>query len=166
LERVCERTGVLTRRRLESAASDGPFAAAAAWDALTSVNPVNGEYWWGRASAAEAAGRFSEAVWAYERAWQLGFSIRAETAFRSGRCRALAGDVSGALDWLRRAFSNGFRRPFELTSDVAFAPYRDDPAFRDPALESIVQLPTGTAHDLPRLAPNVTPDITGPDLSR
>ena len=75
------------------------------------------------------AGRYNEAIEAFERAIALDY--RAATAmYNIGCCHALLGQAGGAMSWLEKAQDAGMDDPEMLTSDSDFDPIRSDAGFQ------------------------------------
>lgn len=109
------------------------------------ANPRDGEVWLAYVMAAQAAGRLPEALDAAERVAalgagyrlnasikpvNLGLADRSRLAFTIARGHAGLGRRDRALAWLGRALEWGFTPRTAMQADSAFAPLRDDPAFR------------------------------------
>ena len=82
--------------------------AAPLWERIVEVNPVNGEFVSRLGEANYYTAKYPEAISAYKQQLELGYG-RIEIATYNIACiYALMGDKENALDWLDKAFKEGF----------------------------------------------------------
>jgi tetratricopeptide (TPR) repeat protein len=118
--------------------------AAASWQAVVGLNPVNGVYWDRLAQAQFSMGDYAGALTAYQEAMALGvWPVRGpdpvpltsifpgEISYRIACCHAMLGDNEEALTALTRAARLHLRDLDRAASDEHLAPLHGDPRFRE-----------------------------------
>lgn len=118
--------------------------AAASWQAVLDLNPVNGAYWDRLAQAQFSMGDYASALTAYQEAMVLGvWPVRGpepvpltsifpgEISYRIACCHALLGDHEQALTALTQAAQLHLRDLDRAAKDEHLASLHDDPRFRD-----------------------------------
>jgi hypothetical protein len=136
--------GMVARARVRT--SDKDWAAAAElWNRVTTVNPVNGDYWARLGEARFGARDYAGAREAYEQVLRLGLRdtglreddapplMPGEVAYRIACCEAAAGDREAAVVALRVALDRGMRDLARVRSEEHWQELRDDPRVRDMA---------------------------------
>jgi len=140
---MSDQLSLVARAESLSRQEDWPRAAAA-WQAVVDLNPVNGVFWDRLGQARFAIGDHAGALAAYRQAEALGvWPVRGpdpvplasifpgEISYRTACCHALLGDADDALAALARAVDQGLRDPGRAATDPDLASLRDDPLFRD-----------------------------------
>jgi hypothetical protein len=100
------------------------------WQRVVEANPVCDANWLRLAEARDDAGDPAGAVEAYQRAYELGPTSPADTAFEIARCLGRLGENESASEWLRRSFEMGYRYFGRARLDEDLAEVRRDPAIR------------------------------------
>lgn len=113
--------------------------AAAGWQAVVQVNPVNGAYWHRLAQARFAVGDYAGALTAYREAMTLGVwpvhgvappplesIFPGEISYRIACCHAQLGDTEQALHALAQAVHKGLREVDRVVTDEHLARLRED----------------------------------------
>jgi tetratricopeptide (TPR) repeat protein len=103
--------------------------AAQLYARLLKDQPGNGDFWEKLGSCYERLRQFSDAANAYEHALNLAVGNRAYIENQIAKMWGDAGERSHALDWLKKANTDGFEHRSEILSDAAFAKWKDDPEF-------------------------------------
>jgi hypothetical protein len=107
--------------------------AAALWERVVRLNPVQPYYWNALGDAHYRAADYKAAVPAYERAIELGaplWGVVNPAAYNVVCCHALAGDKELAIKALERALAMGFPDLGRPARDPNLASLRDDSRFR------------------------------------
>jgi tetratricopeptide (TPR) repeat protein len=136
--------GMVARARVRT--SDKDWAAAAElWNRVTTVNPVNGDYWARLGEARFGARDYAGAREAYEQVLRLGLRdtglreddapplMPGEVAYRIACCEAAAGDREAAVVALRAALDRGMRDLARVRSEEHWQELRADPRIRNMA---------------------------------
>jgi tetratricopeptide (TPR) repeat protein len=105
-------------------------AAAALWQELTSLNPVQGTVWARLGEAQYNAKDYSGAIRAYEKVIDLGWGTPANSAYNIACCYALLSKREPALNWLEKAFNMGYRFLEHAQTDRDLRPLHDSERFR------------------------------------
>lgn len=105
--------------------------AAALWDRVVALNPVNGDHWSKLATARYQAKDYRKAIAADEKALELRAGYPWAAAYDIGCCYALLGEKEPALKWVEKSFALGFRRLDHARGDDDLKSLHDDPRFRD-----------------------------------
>jgi hypothetical protein len=123
--------------RAQARTGDKDWAAAAdLWAAVTTANPVNGDYWARLGEAKFGARDYSGARAAYEEVQRLGVRepfllMPGEVAYRIACCEAAAGDREGAVAALRVALEKGMRGLSRVRSEEHWQGLSGDQRVRD-----------------------------------
>jgi hypothetical protein len=104
--------------------------AAALWEQVVRMNPVNGEFWNSLADARYEAKDYLKAIPAYQKVIELRYAIPSNAAYNIACCYALAGDKEHALEWLDKAFEMGFRNLEHAQKDTDLQSLHEDARFR------------------------------------
>jgi tetratricopeptide (TPR) repeat protein len=104
--------------------------AAALWERVVEINPVNGSFWNQLANARYQAKDYSRAIAAYQKVIELRFGFPSNAAYNIACCYALAGDKEQALKWLDKSFEMGFRNLKNAQEDTDLQSLHDDPRFK------------------------------------
>ena len=103
------------------------------WERLTAANPLQSTWWLALAISREGVGQHAEAIDAWLRVRALGDEFVMHPAMRIARCLLSLGDTPSALDWVQRAYVEGYLDLDALRTDDIFEPLRTDPGFREMA---------------------------------
>ena len=103
--------------------------AAAAYEAITRLEPTDAGAWARLGVAIHSLGKYGEAVAAYERSLEIN-NRQPATLFNLARSLARMGDASRAFESLEKAVGAGFGQPELLKKDEDLAALRDDPRFK------------------------------------
>ncbi|MEP6635424.1 MAG: tetratricopeptide repeat protein [Acidobacteriota bacterium] len=103
--------------------------AAALWQRVVAINPVNARFWSQLANSLYEAKDYRGAIPAYEKSMELGSGFPASAAYNIACCYALLGEKEQALKWLDKAFDMGFRNLEHSQSDTDLQSLHDDPRF-------------------------------------
>ena len=104
--------------------------AAALWERVTEMNPVEARFWSQLGLARYSAQDYARAIQAYEKALELRAGYPADNAYNIACCYALMGDKEQAQRWLERAFAMGFRNLRLAQTDDDLKSLRDDARYR------------------------------------
>jgi len=107
--------------------------AAALWDRVVRLNPVQPSYWYSLADARYQAKDYKAAIPAYQKAADLGGPMMGAyfAIYNIACCHALAGDKEAAVRELARALELGFPNLGHPARDPDLASVRDDPRVID-----------------------------------
>lgn len=112
-------------------------AALPLWLRVVSANPHEGYFWYRLGSAQYNTEQYREAIRSYEKAMELGTSVRrSNIALEIARSHARLKEKEAALKALQRAFDLGYRYRDRLEPDEDFAFLRGDPRFQSLAGEA------------------------------
>jgi tetratricopeptide (TPR) repeat protein len=120
----------LARAENETAAERWEHAAAL-WELVVAVNPVEGRFWSKLGESCHKAKDYRGAIAAYEQSLDLRDNFPAATMYAIACCQALLGDRDEALASLARSLDMGFRHLDHARDDDDLAPLSDDPKFRE-----------------------------------
>lgn len=103
--------------------------AAEAYEAVMKTEPGNGRARFRRASALHAAGRYEQAIAAWQSAAEV---FRGPLVTYNLACSyARSGDREKAFEWLKRAVEAGLPQPEQMRADEDLATLRSDPRFQE-----------------------------------
>lgn len=105
--------------------------AAALWDKLAKMNPVEGRFWSQAATAFYNAKDYRKSIPAYEKQIELGYGIPANAAYNIACDYALLGEKEQAIKWLEKAFAMGFSSLPNAQADEDLKSLRDDARYRN-----------------------------------
>ena len=123
----------LAEQARDKAAAREWTEAAALWERVVRLNPVNPNYWNALGDAHYRAADYKAAVPAYEKAIERGapiWGVVSPAAYNVVCCHALAGDKELAIKALERALAMGFPDLGRPARDPNLASLRDDSRFR------------------------------------
>ncbi|MGI8640303.1 MAG: TPR end-of-group domain-containing protein [Pyrinomonadaceae bacterium] len=104
--------------------------AAALWEKVVKMNPVQGRSWNQLGAAYYNAKNYARAIAAYEKALELGFDS-ANTAYNIACNYALSGEKELALKWLEKAFELKFINLQHAQTDGDLESIRSEPRYRN-----------------------------------
>jgi tetratricopeptide (TPR) repeat protein len=120
---------LLSRAEAKTAAKEWNEAAAL-WEKVVEINPVEGNFWDRLGSARYSSKDYRKAIPAYEKAMELRAGFPSNAAYNIACCYALLGEKEQALKWLERAFDMGFRFLENAQKDTDLQSLHDDPRFQ------------------------------------
>ena len=150
----------LVRQAQEKGTARAWPEAAAQWEQVVRLNPVQPNYWYSLGAAHYNARNYRAAIPAFEKAAALGAPIMGAyySVYQIARCHARAGDKDLALAALERAFTLGYPSLSQPATDPELASLRADPRFRKLlGLEDVSKMSReeGWRYDLALLAQEV-----------
>lgn len=104
--------------------------AAALWEQIVKMNPVEGKSWNQLATAYSNAKDFRKSISAYEKQIELGSGIPANAAYNIACNYALLGEKEAAIDWLEKALAMGFSDLPGAQTDEDLKSVRNEPRYR------------------------------------
>lgn len=117
------------RGAAREAAAEGRWEEAAlAWQRVLAERPDDGRAWFGLGEARHRLSRLTEALRAYERAFDARYNP-ARVAFHAARAAATMGDLPTALDWLERLADTGSTAHLAVANAEELAPLVGTPRF-------------------------------------
>jgi tetratricopeptide (TPR) repeat protein len=105
--------------------------AAALYEQIVKINPVNGRFWNQLAQANYNAKNYRRSISAYEKQIELGSNIPANAAYDIACDYALLGEKEQALKWLEKAMAMGFSDLPHTQEDTDLESLRNDPRYRE-----------------------------------
>jgi hypothetical protein len=102
--------------------------AAKAYDAITKTQPANNRAWYRLAYALHAAGKYNQAVDAYQK---IAANNNPTVLYNLACAYARLNNKDKAFEWLNRAVNAGFLQAAQLNSDADLASLREDSRFKD-----------------------------------
>jgi tetratricopeptide (TPR) repeat protein len=118
--------------RAEEKAKARQFAEAAAlWERVIELNPVNADYQARLARTLYDAKEYRKSIAAHEKALELRAGYPWSAAYDIACCYALLGEKEPALKWLEKSFALGFRSLDHARKDEDLVSLHDDARFRD-----------------------------------
>lgn len=107
-------------------------AAAPAWESITELNPINGEFWRQLARARYGNAEYAKAIGAYKRAMDLGLiEYRSLVPYEIARCYGQLGDTRQAMAWFERSMKLGYRYLDRAAKDPALKPIAETKRFKE-----------------------------------
>jgi len=120
---------LLSRAEAKTAAKEWTEAAAL-WEKVVEINPVEGRFWDRLGSARYSSKDYRKAIPAYEKSMELRAGFPSNAAYNIACCYALLGEKEQAIKWLERAFDMGFRFLENAQKDTDLQSLHDDPRFQ------------------------------------
>src|SRR5215210_2667965 len=105
--------------------------AAALWEKIVVMNPVEGRFWNQIASAYYNAKEYRKSIPAYEKQIELGYGSTANAAYNIACDYALLGEKEQALKWLEKAFEMRFLSLQNAQTDTDLESIRNEPRYRN-----------------------------------
>jgi tetratricopeptide (TPR) repeat protein len=102
--------------------------AAKAYEAITKAQPANNRAWYRLAYSLHAAGKYNEAVDAYQK---IAANNNPTVLYNLACAYAKLNNKDKAFEWLNKAVNAGFSQTAQLTSDTDLASLREDSRFKD-----------------------------------
>jgi hypothetical protein len=160
----------LVRQAQAKAAGREWADAAALWDRVVHLNPVQPSYWYSLGDARYQAKDYKAAISAYQKSADLGGPMMGAyfAIYNIACCYALAGDREAAVRALTRALDLGFPNVGHPARDADLASVRDDPRVIDAlGLKDLSKMSReeGWRYDLSILAREVRRKGFNPQLS-
>lgn len=120
-----------TLAQAEAKSSGKQWAEAAAlWEKVIRINPVEGRFWNQLGSAYYNAKDYRKSIAAYEKTLELGYGVRANVAYNIACDYALLGEKEQALKWLEKAFELKFLDLQDAQTDTDLESIRNEPRYR------------------------------------
>jgi tetratricopeptide (TPR) repeat protein len=104
--------------------------AAALWEKIVRMNPVEGRFWDQLARAHYNAKDYRKSIPAYEKVIELGYGDPANAAYNIACDYALLGEKEQALRWLEKAFEMKFINLQHARTDSDLESLRSDPRYQ------------------------------------
>ena len=104
--------------------------AAALWEKIVKINPVEGSYWNQLATAYYNAKNYARAIAVYEKVSELGGISPANAAYNIACNYALLGEKEQALKWLEKSLDLGFSDLPHVQTDADLESLRNDSRFQ------------------------------------
>ncbi|MDQ3847046.1 MAG: S41 family peptidase [Bacteroidota bacterium] len=104
--------------------------AVAAWEQIAERNPVNGEYIANLANAYYNVKQYDKAIEAYTKQMELGYGLVGNAVYNIACCYALLGNKVKALEWLEKAFYNGFNNVSLARTDADLTSLQGEPKYK------------------------------------
>ena len=115
----------------EAGTREGRWAeAAAAWEQVVNINPVNGRFWEQLGAAYYNAKDYRKSIPAYEKQIELGAGRPANAAYNIACNYALLGDKESALGWLQKALDMKFPSLRHAQADADLKSLHGDARFQ------------------------------------
>lgn len=127
--RVGDFTGLLHLAETKTAAKQWGEAAAL-WEQVVRVNPVEVRFWKQLADTSYNAKNYRQAIPAYTKVIELRGGFPANSAYNIACSYALLGDKESALKWLEKSFVMGFRNLPGAQTDTDLQSLHDDLRFQ------------------------------------
>src|SRR5215210_5043312 len=105
--------------------------AAALWEKVVKINPVEGRFWNQLASVYYNAKDYRKSIPAYEKQIELGYGSKASAAYNIACDYALLGEKEQALKWLEKAFEMRFLSLQNAQTDTDLESIRNEPRYRN-----------------------------------
>lgn len=103
-------------------------AAAQAYNLITKAQPANNRAWYRLAYALQAAGKYNEAIAAYQK---IVANNNPTVLYNLACAYARLNKKDQAFEWLNKAVNAGFSQTAQVNSDADLASLRDDSRFKD-----------------------------------
>ena len=104
--------------------------AAALWEQIVQVNPVQVRFWKNLADTLYQSRNYRKAISAYEKMIELRGGFPARSAYNIACSYALLGEKGTALKWLEKSFDMGYRDLQDAQTDGDLQSLHNDPRFQ------------------------------------